>query len=62
MNILRSIFVSVFSGYLAFAFFYALLQLVRGMEPFFSWLGLALSAGSPLVFFAWLYLAIIRGQ
>ena len=57
MNILRSIFVSVFSGYLAFAFFYALLQLVRGMEPFFSWLGLALSAGSPLVFFAWLYLA-----
>ena len=57
MNILRSIFVYVFSGYLAFAFFYALLQLVLRMEPFFSWLGLALSAGSPLVFFAWLYLA-----
>ena len=42
MNILRSVFISVFSGYIAFAFFYALLQLVLGMEPFFSWLGLAL--------------------
>jgi len=57
MNILRSIFISAFSGYIALAFFYALFQLVRGMEPFFSWLGLALSAGSPLAFLAWLYLS-----
>jgi len=57
MNIFRSIFISLFSGYIAFSFFYALLQLVRGMEPFISWLGLALSAGSPLAFFAWLYLS-----
>jgi peroxiredoxin len=57
MNILRSIFISAFSGYIAFAFFYALFQLIRGMEPLFSWLGLALSAGSPLAFLAWLYLS-----
>jgi len=57
MNILRSIFISAFSGYIAIAFFYALLQLVRGMEPLFSWLGLVLAAGSPLAFLAWLYLS-----
>ena len=30
---------------------YAFTQLIRGTEPFFSWLGLALTAFSPLVFF-----------
>ena len=43
---LRSIFISGFTGYLVFALFYALLQLVRGMEPMLSWLGLALAAGA----------------
>jgi peroxiredoxin len=57
MNLLRSIFISVFSGYIALAFFYGFVQLVRGMEPFVSWLGLTLSAGSPLAFLAYLYLA-----
>jgi len=57
MNVLRSFFISVFSGYIALACIYALVQLVRGTEPFFSWLGLALAAGSPLAFLAFLYLA-----
>ncbi len=57
MSLLRSTFISVFSGYLAFAFFYGLLQLVRGMEPFASWLGLTFSAASPLAFLVYLYLA-----
>jgi hypothetical protein len=50
MNVLRSVFISVFSTYIALAFIYALVQLVRGMDPLFSWLGLALAAGSPLAF------------
>ena len=54
---LRSIFISGFTGYLVFALIYALLQLVRGMEPMLSWLGLALAAGAPAAFFAWLYIA-----
>ncbi len=57
MNFLRSVFISTFSSYLAVAFFYALFQMLRGMDPFLSWLGLALSAGSPLAFLAYLYLA-----
>jgi peroxiredoxin len=57
VNILRSIFISGFSSYIVFEFFYALVQIARGMEPFLAWLGLALSAGAPLMFLAWLYLA-----
>lgn len=57
MSILRSIFITGFSSYIAFVFPYALLQIARGMEFFLSWLGLALSAGSPLLFLACLYLA-----
>ena len=57
MNILRSIFISAYSSYLAATFIYTLLQLFRGMEPFFSWLGLAFSAGAPLSFLAYLYLS-----
>jgi peroxiredoxin len=54
---LRSIFISGFSGYVVFALIYAVLQLMRGMEPSLSWLGLALAAGAPVAFLAWLYLA-----
>ncbi|MGA9575788.1 MAG: hypothetical protein WBS20_17740, partial [Lysobacterales bacterium] len=31
---------------------YALVEMVRGMEPMLSWLGLALTALGPLLFFA----------
>ena len=54
---LRSIFISGFSGYVVFALIYAVLQLMRGMEPSLSWLGLALAAGAPVAFLAWLYLS-----
>jgi peroxiredoxin len=57
MNILRSLFISAFSSYLAFAFIYALAQMIHGLHPFFSWLGLALAAGAPLAFLAYLYLS-----
>ena len=51
MNLLKSIFISGFVTWLAVVSVYAIAQLVRGAEPLLSWLGLALAAFSPLVFF-----------
>jgi len=53
--LLRSIFISSFTGYVILALLYALLQLFRGMDPLLSWLGLTLAAGAPVAFLAWLY-------
>ena len=53
----RSAFISVFTTYVLLALIYALWQLIQGIEPMLSWLGLALAAGAPLAFIAWLYLA-----
>ena len=51
MNLLKSIFISGFVTWLAVVSLYAFTQLVRGTEPLLSWLGLALTAFTPLVFF-----------
>ena len=51
MNLLKSIFISGFVTWLTVVSVYAIAQLVRGTEPLLSWLGLALAAFSPLVFF-----------
>jgi len=51
LNLLKSIFISGFVTWLAVVSVYAIAQLVRGAEPLLSWLGLALAAFSPLVFF-----------
>lgn len=51
MNLLKSIFISSFVTWLAFVSIYSITQLAIGMEPLFSWLGLALSALAPLAFF-----------
>ena len=51
MNLLKSIFISSFVSWLAVVTIYAFTQLVRGAEPLLSWLGLALAAFAPLVFF-----------
>ena len=51
MNLLKSIFISGFVTWLVVVCLYALTQLARGTEPLLSWLGLALSAISPLSFF-----------
>ncbi len=51
MNLLKSIFISAFITWLAAVSIYAITQLVRGAEPLLSWLGLALTAFTPLAFF-----------
>jgi len=51
LNLLKSIFISGFVTWLAVVSLYAFTQLIRGSEPLISWLGLALAAFSPLVFF-----------
>ena len=51
MNLLKSVFISAFILWLTLVSLYALTQIVRGMEPLLSWLGLALSAIAPLAFF-----------
>ncbi len=51
MNLLKSVFISGFVTWLVVVSLYAFTQLVRGSEPLLSWLGLALAAFSPLVFF-----------
>ena len=51
MNLLKSIFISAFVSWLALVCLYSFTQIIRGMEPLISWLGLALSAFAPLVFF-----------
>ena len=57
MNLLKSVFINVFITWLAMVSLYAFIQLGRGVEPLFSWLGLALASFAPLVFFikAFLY-------
>jgi hypothetical protein len=44
-------FARVFPWYLTLLFAYALIQLFRGVNGSVSWLGLALSALGPLIFF-----------
>ena len=51
MNLLKSVFISAFVSWLALVSMYAFTQLIRGTEPLLSWLGLALAAIAPLVFF-----------
>jgi peroxiredoxin len=48
---LKSIFISALVSWLAVVSIYAIVQVLRGAEPLLSWLGLALSAFGPLVFF-----------
>lgn len=57
MNLLKSFFISGFITWLTVVSLYALIQLVRGMEPMVSWLGLAMCALSPLSFFIKAFLA-----
>ena len=51
MNLLKSVFISLFCSWLVVVSVYAITQLVRGMEPLLGWLGLAMTAFAPLVFF-----------
>lgn len=51
MNLLKSVFISAFVNWLALLSLYAFTQLTQGVEPTLSWLGLALTAFAPLVFF-----------
>lgn len=51
MNLLKSIFITCFSTWLFLLTIYSFTQLARGMEPLLSWLGLALTVFTPLVFF-----------
>ncbi len=57
MNLLRSVFITLFVAYVTVLSILGLVQLLRGAEPVLSWLGLALAALGPLAFFAWIYLA-----
>jgi len=51
MNLLKSVFISVFVTWLAAISIYSLSRLTTGAEPLLSWLGLALTALPPTVFF-----------
>jgi len=51
LNLLKSVFISAFLTWLALVSLYSFTQLARGTEPLLSWLGLALTALAPLVFF-----------
>jgi peroxiredoxin len=51
LNLLKSVFISAFVTWLAVVSVYAITQLIRGTEPLLAWLGLALAAFAPLVFF-----------
>jgi peroxiredoxin len=51
LNLLKSIFISAFVSWLVVVSVYALTQVFKGTEPLLSWLGFALSAFGPLVFF-----------
>lgn len=57
MNLLKSIFISAFIGWLAVISGSALIQLSSGSEPLLSWLGLSLAALPPLFFFIKAFLA-----
>ena len=51
MNLLKSLFISCFVGYLALLSIHAVTGLLRGAVPLLSWLGLSLAAFAPLAFF-----------
>jgi len=51
LNLLKSVFISAFVTWLTLLSLYAFSQLISGSEPLLSWLGLALTALAPLVFF-----------
>jgi peroxiredoxin len=51
LNLLKSVFISAFISWLVMVSLYAFIQLASGTEPLLSWLGLALTAFAPLVFF-----------
>jgi len=57
LNLLKSVFISVFITWLAVVSVFAVSQLARGTEPLLSWAGLALAALSPLALFIKAYLA-----
>ena len=57
MAFLRSVFVSAFMAYMMAALVYASVQLAHGIEPIWSWLGLALTALGPMAFFGWIFVA-----
>jgi peroxiredoxin len=57
LNLLKSIFISAFIGWLAVISGSALIQLSSGSEPLLSWLGLSLAARPPLFFFIKAFLA-----
>jgi peroxiredoxin len=57
LNLLKSVFISVFITWLAVISMFAVMQLTRGSEPLLSWAGLALAALSPLTLFIKAYLA-----
>jgi peroxiredoxin len=57
LNLLKSIFISAFIGWLAVISGSALIQLSSGSEPLLSWLGLSLAALPPLFFFIKAFLA-----
>lgn len=51
MNLLKSVFISVFVSWLTLISLYAFSRLLSGSEPLLGWLGLALTAFAPLAFF-----------
>ena len=57
MNLLKSVFISIFIGWLSVISLNSLIRLASGAEPLLSWLGLALCTVSPLAFFIKAFLA-----
>jgi len=51
MNLLKSIFISVFVIWLAAISLYSISRLAGGVTPLLSWFGLGLTALAPLAFF-----------
>lgn len=51
MNLLKSIFISIFVTWLTLVSLYAFAKLLSGTEPLLAWLGLALTTFAPLAFF-----------
>jgi len=51
LNLLKSLYISTFVTWLTLVSIYAFIKLATGTAPLLSWLGLALAAFAPLVFF-----------
>ena len=51
LNLLKSVFISVFVTWLSMISLYAFVRLASGTEPLISWFGLAMATFSPLAFF-----------